>query len=163
MFRTRVVVVLWIALSVCLQACRERRESFYPTLGDAVTAGEIARGWIPDFLPASSHAIHIIYNPASPRTWCAFDFSSDDSARLRKALSGLDTIPPQLRRVDGPGVSWWPDFLRGGLDAGRIRSSGFDLYVLVEPDVASRTDFVLFAINWSKGQGFFFRTPDQSS
>jgi hypothetical protein len=64
--------ILCVGLSLILAAgCGDRRESFYPSLADAIRAGEINRGWIPDFLPESSRAIHIIYDPVSPRTYSA--------------------------------------------------------------------------------------------
>jgi len=155
-------MTLCIGLFILLQACHDRRESFYPALGDAISAGEITRGWIPDVLPESSHAIHIIYDPSSPRTWCAFEFSPDDSKRLRRALTNLDILPSQLDRVDGPGVPWWPDFLKGKLDAAEIHNHGFAPYVIEEPNASSGTDIVIFAIDWSKGRGFFYREPSHS-
>jgi len=135
--------------------------SFYPSLNDAIKAGEIDRGWIPDYLPESSHAIHIIYDPASPWTWCAFEFSPADSQGLKKNLTSVNALPQRLKRVDDPGASWWPDYLKGKIDVKRFHANGngFDAYVVEEPDVQSRTGVVLFAIDWAKGRGFFYRTP----
>jgi hypothetical protein len=161
-FRGRVALVgICIAASALLQACSGRHEFSYATLADAIKAGEINRGWIPDYLPTSSHAIHIIYDPSSPRTWCAFEFSPADSQGLKKNLTSVNALPERLKRVDSPGVSWWPDFLRGDLDIARFHGNGFDAYVAEEPDVQSNTDLVLFAIDWAKGRGFFHRTAGQ--
>jgi hypothetical protein len=148
-----------IAANALLQACGDRQESSYATLADAAKAGEINRGWIPDYLPTSSHAIRIVYDPSSPRTWCAFEFSPADSQSLKKNLTSVSALPERLKRVDGPGASWWPDFLKGNLDVAKFRGSGFDAYVAEEPDVQSNTDLVLFAVDWSKGRAFFYRTP----
>ena len=154
--------VLLIASSVLLVACHERNESFYPSLADAIKAGEITRGWLPDFLPGSTRAIHISYDPSSPRTWCAFDFSPDDSQRLRQTLAnGVDALPVRVRHLDDPGVSWWPELLKGDLDVQKLHGNGFVLYTLTEPDVESKTRLVLFAIDSAKGRGFFYRTPGQ--
>jgi hypothetical protein len=153
--------MLCIAPGALFQACRESRESFYPSLSDAVKSGETTRGWIPEFLPSSSRAIHVIYNPSSPSTWCAFEFSSDDSQGLREKLTKADTLPPSVKRVENPGVSWWPDFLKGDVDVGKLRDQGFMSYIVVEPDVGSRTRNVLFAVDWQKGRGFFYRAPSQ--
>jgi hypothetical protein len=148
-----------IAATALLQARGNRQESSYATLADAVKAGEISRGWIPEYLPTSSHAIHIVYDPSSPRTWCAFEFSPADSQSFKKNLKSVNALPQRLKRVDSPGASWWPDFLKGDLDFARFQGKGFDAYVAEEPDVQSNTDLVLFAIDWAKGRGFFYRTP----
>jgi len=159
-FRARVVLLgMCFAASALLHGCGDRKEYSYSALADAVKAGEVSRGWIPDYLPTSSHAIHIVYDPSSPRTWCAFEFSPADSQSLKKNLTSVAALPQRLKRVDGPGASWWPDFLKGDLDVARFHGSGFDAYVAEEPDVQSSTDLVLFAIDWTKGRGFFYRTP----
>ena len=108
-----------------------------------------------NYLPTSSHAIHIVYDPSSPRTWCAFEFSPADSQGLKKNLTSVNALPQRLKRVDDPGASWWPDFLKGNIDVARFHANGngFDAYVVEEPDVQSRTDVVLFAIDWAKGRG----------
>jgi hypothetical protein len=148
-----------IAASAFLQACSSRQESSYATLEDAVKANEITRGWIPDYLPKSSHAIRIVYDPSSPRTWCSFEFSSADSQSLKSNLTSVDALPERVKHVGGPGVSWWPSFLKGDLGIANFHPNGFDAYVAEEPDVPSGTDVVLFAIDWAKGRGFFYRTP----
>src|SRR3974377_2313940 len=99
-FRVCVVLVgICIAATVLLQACGGRKEYSYATLADAAKAGEINRGWIPDYLPTSSHAIRIIYDPSSPRTWCAFEFSPADSQILKKNLTSGDALRQLLKRV----------------------------------------------------------------
>jgi hypothetical protein len=157
-----VLLGMCIAANALLQACGDRQESSYATLADAIKAGEISRGWIPDYLPTSSHAIHIVYDPSSPRTWCAFEFSPADSQSLKKNLTSVNALPQRLQRVDGPGATWWPDSLKGDLDVARFHGNGFDAYIAEEPDVQSNTDLVLFAIDWAKGRAFFYRTPGAS-
>jgi hypothetical protein len=153
--------ILCVGLSIILAAgCGDRRESSYPSLADAIRAGEINRGWIPDFLPESSRAIHIIYDPASPRTYCAFEFSPADSQRLMKNLTNLDALPPSVKHVQRSGVSWWPAMLKGNLDVEKIQRAGFKLYVVEEPGPPN-SDILLFAIDWTNGRGFFFRTNKQ--
>jgi hypothetical protein len=156
--RVVLVVGICVATSALLQTCGGRRESLYASLADGIKAGEVTRGWIPDYLPRSSYAIHIIYDPSSPRTWCAFEFSPSDSQSLKKNLTSVDVLPQRLKHVDGPGASWWPDFLKGDLDVARLQGNGFGAYVAEEPDVQSNTDLVLFAIDWTKGRAFFYRT-----
>jgi|SRR5215472_3454255 len=163
-FRVRVVLLgMWVAASALLQGCGDRKEYSYATLADAVKAGEISRGWIPDYLPTSSHAIRIVYDPSSPRTWCAFEFSPADSRSLKKNLTSVDALPERLKRVDAaPGAPWWPDFLRGDLDIARFHGNGFNAYVVDEPDPHAGNSVVLFAIDWRNGRGFFYRTPGTS-
>jgi hypothetical protein len=148
-------------LSVVLisQSCRERRESYYGSLSDAVGAGAIANGWVPDFLPESTHSIHEVHNPASPRTWCAFAFSPNDSQRFLRSVRAVDALPAPVSDIGDPGAAWWPSFMKGKLDVSSIRAQGFTLYIAEEPDVESKTRVVLFAIAWPRGEGFFYRTP----
>jgi hypothetical protein len=153
-----VVLGVCVAVSTLLPGCRERREYFCATLGDAVKAGEIDRGWIPDYLPASSHSIHLSYSAASPRTWCAFEFSPGDARDFRARLTSVGVLTPRLRHVDGPGAAWWPDFLTGDLDLAKIQANGFGGYVVEERGVQNGTDLVLFVIDWGKGKAFFHRT-----
>jgi hypothetical protein len=154
----RTLVVLFVSCGFLFQACSERVESFYPSLADAIKAGEITRGWIPDMLPGSSHAIHIIYAAESSKTWCAFDFSPSDSQRLRENLTRVDELPLQLADIRGPDVSWWPDSLRGEVDVRKLRRQGFALYVVSEQGVPSGNKLSLFAIDWAKGHGLFYRS-----
>ena len=153
------VTVLCVGLACVLVACHsDRRESFYSSLAEARNDGAIDRGWIPDFLPQSSHAIHEVHDISPSTTWCAFEFLPSDSQDLRKSLKRVDELPPSVRRVTNPGKSWWPALLDGNLDVGKIQKGGFELYMIVEPETPSTKDVLLFAVDWAKGQGFFYRT-----
>src|SRR6266496_5407828 len=131
------LLILWIAVIALCGACNERRESSYRSLADAIAAGEATRGWIPDWLPPSSHAIKLAYDPSSPRTWCAFEFSPDDSQRLREKLTRVDALPSRVRGIGNPDLSWWPEFLTGDLDGGGPQKRGFDVYVMTETDIGT--------------------------
>jgi len=157
------MAVLCTGLTCILVACRsDRRESFYPTLADANKDGAIDRGWIPDFLPESSHAIYEAHDISPSTTWCAFEFLPSDSQRLRDNLKSVDTIALSVRRVPNPGESWWPAMLKGNLDSEKIHQAGLELYMVVNRDVMpatpSTTEVLLFAVDWAKGRGFFYRT-----
>src|SRR6202040_4190497 len=104
----------------------DRQQSAYASLDDAIKAGEIARGWIPDYLPRSSRAIRISYDPSSPRTWCAFEFSPADSQSFKKNLTSVNALPERLKHLDDPGLSWWPRFLKGDIDVAKFHGAGFD-------------------------------------
>lgn len=152
------ISVLCATLSSPFLGCRESHQSFYPTLAAAMKAGEIARGWLPDFMPASTHDIHIAYDPSSPMTWCAFQFSPDDSQGLRSRLVSPKALPARVRNIKGSGWQWWPDFLNGNLNLAAIQNRGFTPYVVTEQDMGASTREVLFVINWQTGYGYFYRT-----
>ena len=136
---------------------RDLQESFYPSLVEAGKDGAITRGWIPDeFLPRSSRSIHEIHDLSPSTEWCAFEFLPADSQHLLDNLKHVDVLPQRVRHVPSPGVSWWPSVLVGNLDVQRIHKSGFDLYAIERPSTSVTTAVYLFAIDWSKGRGFFF-------
>lgn len=157
---SHLVTIVCVSLACVLLACSgDRNESFYPSLADADKAGAITRGWIPDdLLPGSSRAIHEVHEISPSTEWCAFEFLPTDSQGLRKNLKSVDALPPSVRRVPNPGVSWWPAALKGNLDLVKIHGAGFELYVVEKPATSVTTDVLLFAIDWSKGRGFFYRT-----
>ena len=157
--------VLCVGLASCLVAgCGDRRESFYPSLADADKAEASARSWIPnDLLPGSSRAIHEVHEISPSTEWCAFEFLPTNSQGLRKNLKSVDALPLSVRHVPSPGVSWWPAMLKGNLDVEKIRRAGFDLYVVERPATSVTTEIFLFAIDWSKGHGFFYSTSESGS
>lgn len=159
---TKIATVTCVALAMFLLSCQERHEYSSTSLEDAARAGEIVRGWLPDFLPKSSKQIQLAYAAESPRTWCTFEFSSADSRAFRKHIVPVDRLPAELRHISGPSTSWWPDFLTGKPDEKQIRNRGFCLYLFQEPDVGASKDLVLFAVDWSKGEAFFYRAPQPS-
>ncbi len=151
------VALLSAGLTVALVACHgDRQESFYPTLAEADKDGAITRGWIPYFLPGSSRDIHEIHDLSPSTEWCAFEFLPSDSQVLRERLERVQTLSRTVRAVPSPGVPWWPDALSGNLDVKKIGSAGFHLYVVVEPATSVTTATFLFAIDWTKGRGFFY-------
>jgi hypothetical protein len=77
-----------------------------------------------------------------------------------KNLTNLDALPPSVKDMPRSGVSWWPAMLKGNLDVEKIHRAGFKFYVIEEPGPPN-TDILLFAIDWTNGRGFFFRTTKQ--
>jgi hypothetical protein len=150
-------IVGWVVFSQLSAKVNDRYESFYPSLAEAKKDGAIDRGWIPDdLLPASSGSIHEVHDLSPSREWCAFEFATQDSGKLRKNLKRTDVIPPSVRVVRNPNVSWWPAVLKGNLDTARIRNQGFDLYAIERPANSVQSFIMLFAIDWSKGRAFFY-------
>jgi hypothetical protein len=153
------LIAAWVAVARLASRPSDRYESFYPSLADADKDGAITRGWIPDdLLPGSSRAIHELHDLSPSREWCAFEFATDDSQRLRKGLKSIDVLPLSVRSIRNPDVSWWPSVLTGNLDVAKIRSDGFDLYEVERPANSLMTDVLLFAVDWSKRHGFFYST-----
>jgi len=155
------VPVLCVTLaSILVEGCGGKRDLFYGSLADAAKAGEIDRGWIPDYLPKTSRAIHLTEQDSPSKEWCGFEFLPTDSQSLRENLKGVDALPPSVRRVPSPGVSWWPAVLNGELDAQKIHRERFELYVVESPADSVSTWVDLFAINWSDGRGFCYGTRE---
>jgi hypothetical protein len=151
------ITVFCAFIVVALVACQSSpSESFYRSLAEADKDGAITRGRLPGFLPESSTDIHEIHALSPSTEWCAFRFLPSDSEALRKRLDRAQTLPPPVKTVPSPGVSWWPDVLTGNLDEKKISDAGFNLYVLSEPETSVTTEVSLFAIDWSKGRGFFY-------
>jgi hypothetical protein len=160
--------IITIITAVCLSAlgilsCHNNlTESFYPSLADAKKSGAINRGWIPGYLPESSRDIHEVHRIEHARTWCTFEFLSSDSNGLRTKLKPVTTLPSSLTSIENPRVSWWPAVLLGDVDQETIHGAGFELYVEMEPllipALGDRPSIYLFAMDWSKGRGFFYET-----
>jgi len=152
-------IVAWVVVARFSASLGDRYESSYASLAEAASDGAITRGWIPDeFLPRSSRSIHEVHNLSPSREWCAFEFVPSDSQNLLTNLKHLDVLPGPVKHVPHPSVSWWPPALAGDLDIDRIHNAGFELYFVERPATSVSTGLWLFAIDWSKGRGFFYYT-----
>jgi hypothetical protein len=160
--RTTILQVLAVCIgmsSIFVVGRGDRQESFYPTVSDAEKAGAITRGWVPDdIIPNSSRNIRVVGELSPSKEWCAFDFPAVDAEILRKKLKTIGVLPPSVTRVPNPGVSWWPEVLRGNLEVGNINKAGFQLYVIERPANSVNMGIYLFALDWSKGRRFFYWT-----
>lgn len=155
------VVAGWVMIARLATRHGDRHESFYPSLAEAEKDGAIARGWIPDdLLPGSSRAIYEVHDLSPSTQWCAFEFDPAGSQRLRKNLKSIDVIPAPVRRVPNPHVAWWPRVLKGNIDMDTIHKEKFELYVVERPETSVTREVLLFAIDWSKGRGFFYSTSE---
>ena len=153
------LIVAWVVVERLSASLSDRYESFYPSLAEAAKDGAITRGWIPDeFLPRSSRSIHEVHDLSPSKEWCAFEFIPADSQNLLANLKHVDVPPLSVGHVPRPGVSWWSSVLVGDLDVEKIHKAGFDLYFLERPATSVTTDVWLFAIDWSKGRGYFYNT-----
>ncbi len=159
-FTVGLVILLiggWLAFVRLSAKFNDRYESFYPSQPEAIKSGGTTPGWIPDeFLPRSSHSIHEVHELSPSTEWCGFEFVSSDSQNVTKNLKPIGELPPAVRRVPRPGVSWWPPVLEGDLDIEKIHKAGFDLYFAERPATSVSKAVWVFAIDWSDGRGFFF-------
>jgi hypothetical protein len=148
-------------VTLALLGCGDKlRESSYHTMSDAKKDGAIERGWIPDYLPASSRDIHEMHRISNPTTWCSFTFLPGDSETLRKKLRGAGTESLSVARVERPGTTWWPTFLDGTLDISKVHQAGYELYGMEEPERTGekRASVYLFAVDWASGRALFYQT-----
>jgi len=152
--------VLFSGLVSVLVACHsDRPEWFYASLADVRKAEANVQSWIPDdLLPASSRNIHVVGELSPSKEWCAFEFLPTDSQNLLKNLESLDALPPTVKYLRSPRVSWWPSVLEGNLDATKIHHAGFQLFVVERPANSVAMGIYLFALDLSKGRGFFYWT-----
>ena len=149
----------WVAFARLSAKLSDRYESFYRSLAEANKDGATARGWIPDdILPSSSRNIHEVHDLSPSKEWCDFEFDKDDSEKLRSRLRRIDVPPPSVRRIQDPKVEWWPTVLSGNLDAQEISKRGLSLYLIERPASSVMTETLVFAIDWSRGRGFFYAT-----
>lgn len=148
------------AASIFVAGCGDRRDLFYPAYADAVKAGQVTRGWIPDYLPKTSRNIHLFDQDSASEEWSGFEFLPLDSESLRENLRSVEALPSAVRRVPNPHVSWWPAVLKGDLDVKNIHNERFELYVVEMPADSASMWIDLFAIDWSEGRGFFYGRAD---
>jgi hypothetical protein len=151
------LIVGWIVVSRVAASFDGRFESSYASLAEANKDGAITRGWIPEqFLPKTSRSIHEVHDLSPSTEWCAFEFDPTDSQKLLTNLKPVGALPQRVGHVPSPRVSWWPSVLVGDLDVQNVHNSGFDLYVVERPATSLSTAVWLFAIDWSRGRGFFY-------
>lgn len=91
--------VLIITLMTLALGCGETRSSSYPSREAAVADGAILRGWLPEWLPASSSAIEEWHDLDTNRTLASFSYGQGDQPRL----------PPECRTVEPIGARAWAE------------------------------------------------------
>lgn len=84
----------------------EATETTYANYGAAAKAGEMTRGWIPDYVPHSAVDIRIRYDIENTRTWLFFHTKIDDLPSMLGSCSALSQDDVAFP-VEGP-RGWWP-------------------------------------------------------
>jgi hypothetical protein len=100
-------VIFIFLISVCYVS--EEIDSFYLNHQDAVDDNAFVRGWIPDFIPASSGEIHEAHNIDTNEVWLNFHVSDIDSDFLEiicnEACQEMIIFPRKAIGI------WWPEDL----------------------------------------------------
>lgn len=107
--KTISAVILGLLL-VLLAACNplsETKDRQYRDYDSLAEAGEIERGWAPDFTPRSATNIHLKYELDTNSILLAFDFDAADTKNLTKTCHPADQAPAPLLAAD-----WWPKNLQ---------------------------------------------------
>lgn len=94
-------------LVLIVSACSERIEVKYGSFGEAVEAGAVERGWIPDFLPSSSTQIRDVHDLDTNEGWLRFEYASEDREALVGRLIPASTSELTAAPLRDPRVDWW--------------------------------------------------------
>jgi hypothetical protein len=119
----------------------------YATLAEAISAGAVARGWLPAGLPAGTRDLRLAHDLDTSRRWGLFNFDPSDADALRALLGaglsiqGIVCDPP-------PRIEWWPVLLRGPLDQTQVHATGLRAYQARAGDLA-------FLVNWSQSRAYY--------
>lgn len=148
---TRIRCVLAAAAAVVAVACAgiNAQTNTYATLTEARDAGAVARGWVPDGLPAGTYEIREAHVPDTPKRWGIFNFPPVEADALKRLLH------PEPIRLTGQHaraptrIEWWPVALRGTIDGDVIARTGLLAYRAKQGDL-------VFAVNWNQGRAYYW-------
>lgn len=112
----RLALIGFFMACLALASCGPsyERTEHYPTREDAVRSGAFSRGWLPEWLPASSREIWETHDQDSNDLYVKFEF---DKAELEAFLKVAHAVPvaekdrPKLPTIGEP---WWPKKLAMG-------------------------------------------------
>jgi hypothetical protein len=152
----RVALALCCLVLTTVLGCRHDRDSFYPNRSDAEKNGEFDRGWLPNFLPNSSHAIHLAYDLSPSREWCRFEFNRQDEETLLSGLKSANSPSLRVAHIPSPQLQWWPKVLEANLNLQAIQRAGFEVYSVTRSISQEHNETLVFAINRKEGRGYFY-------
>jgi hypothetical protein len=137
-----------VALGITACAGINSQTNSFATLDEARQAGAIAKGWIPEGLPAGTHDIREAHLPGTERRWGIINFPQSDADTLRALLR--DELSLQGQRCKMPKrIEWWPIEMRGELNADRLAATGIRGY-------RAKAGGLLFAVNWKQGRAYYW-------
>jgi len=144
-----------VLLVILVVGCTHDQDSFYSVRIDAEKKGEFDRGWLPTFLPNSSHAIHLAYDLSPSREWCAFEFDPNEAEILLSGLKPVHSSVP-IAGIPTPHLQWWPKVLLGNLNGAAIQQAGFELYTVTRPISQVQNETMVFAMDRKNGRAYFY-------
>lgn len=141
-----------VAAAMVLAGCAgiKSQTNSYATLSEARQSGAIAKGWIPDGLPTSSHDIREGHVPGASQRWGLFEYPHDEEGALRALLEPQEIAADGLPCDVPARIEWWPPVLRGPLDGSRVEATGARIY-------RAKAGGFMFAVNWNQGRAYYWR------
>ena len=120
----------------------------YDTHAEAVRAGAVERGWIPDGLPGGIFEMREAHDLDSNRRWGLFSFRTEDAAALSQLLGAEVSVTGET--CDPPArIEWWPRLLRGALTDAQVAATGLKVYRPAAPGLT-------FAVNWNQRRAYYW-------
>jgi hypothetical protein len=156
-WRARVASSVTAAALCFTAACAgiNSQTNSFATLDEARQAGAMAKGWIPEGLPAGSHDIREAHLPGTPQRWGIVNFPQSEADILRGLLQ--DELSLQGQRCDMPKrIEWWPIEMRGELNAERLAATGIRGY-------RAKAGDLIFAVNWNQGRAYYWAASGPAS
>jgi hypothetical protein len=81
----------------------------YPTYAGAVAAGELARGWLPEWIPSSASDLHLQSDLDSNEWWLRFQLPGAARDSLKSRLEAVDAASVRVSKPSR--AAWWFDGL----------------------------------------------------
>ena len=138
---------------LALSGCVEQSHRHYASRSGAVAAGELARGWLPVWVPETAAEIRLQGDLDTNRVWLSFELPPSDSAELRSNLRRLSGEEASALPVSRPWRSsrWWPDDLVSQ-DSGPQRPRPAELF-------EGPSEGFILAFGGERGRVFAWSTP----
>jgi len=119
--RSIIASFLLAALATC--EWTDTRQASYADYKAAENAGEVARGWIPAYIPKSAVDIRIKYDIENNQTWLTFYTTSDDLSWIATSCKRVSHSEINYPRKSP--ARWWPSDL---VDKDQKRTAAYEFY-----------------------------------
>ena len=106
----RLALIGLLAACLALAGCGPsyERTEHYPTREDAVRAGAFSRGWLPQWLPASSREIWETHDQDSNDLYLKFECDKPEIESFLKAAGATPIAERERPQLPIISESWWP-------------------------------------------------------